>query len=124
MTATHGWLDGNVAFLTLGAPVADTIVPKPATTLASTEQFQKTVPSELNPNNGQFFLNVDSTVKALPLPQFFPGQQMLVEAMRSIGVTAAVSDPRSIRYDIFVALKKAAEQESKGAGAQGSRKTR
>ena len=124
LTATHGWLDGNVAFLTLGAPVSDMIVPKPATTLASTEQFQKTVPSELTPNNGQFFLNVDSTVKALPLPQFFSGQQMLVEAMRSIGVTAAVSDQRSIRYDIFVALKKAAEQESEEAGAQGSRKTR
>ncbi len=26
--------------------------------------------------------------------------------MRSIGVTAAVSDQRSMRYDIFVALKK------------------
>ena len=107
LTATHGWLDEDVAFLTLGAPIADTIMPKPATTLASTEQFQKTVPSELSPNNGQFFLNVDSTVKALPLPQFFPGQKTLVEAMRSIGVTAAVSDERSIRYDIFVALKKA-----------------
>ena len=59
LTATHGWLDDNVAFLTLGAPIADTIMPKPATTLASSEQFQKTVPSELSPNNGQFFLNVE-----------------------------------------------------------------
>jgi hypothetical protein len=109
LTATHGWLDGNVAFLSLGAPVADRIVPKPATTLASTELFQKTVPSELSPNNGHFFLDVNSTVKALPLPQFFPSQAIWIEAMRSIGVTTAVSDERSVRYDVFVSLKKVKE---------------
>ena len=112
LAASHGWLDGNVAFLSLGAPVADRILPKPATTLASAEQFQKTVPSELSPNNGQFFLNVDPTVKTLPLPEFFPGQQTLVDAMRAIGVTTAVSDERSIRYDIFVALKKVGQPGS------------
>lgn len=111
LTATHGWLDGDVAFLTLGAPIADSIVPKPTTTLASTEQFQKTVPSELSPNNGEFFLDVAPTLKALPLLQFFPGQQKFVEAMRSIGVTTAVSDEHSIRYDIFVSLKKAGKPD-------------
>ena len=106
VTATRGWLDGDVAFLALGAPVAERIVPKPGATLASSEQFQQTVPSQLNPTNGQFFLNVEPTVKTLPLPQFFSGQQMLFDATRSIGVTSAVSDDRSMRYDIFVALKK------------------
>ncbi len=107
VTATHGWLDGDVAFLALGAPVADRIIGQPATTLASTAQFQKTVASQLNPTNGQFFLNVEPAVKALPLPQFFSGQQLLFDATRSIGVTSAISDDRSIRYDIFLALKKA-----------------
>ena len=106
LTATHGWVDENTAFLTLGAPIVEQIIPKPAIALASTEQFQKTVPA-VSPNNGQFFLNVNSTVKALPLYQFLPNQQTLLEAMRSIGVTAAVSDQRSVRYDIFVSLKKA-----------------
>jgi hypothetical protein len=105
VTATHGWLEGDVAFLALGAPVASRIIPKPTTTLASTGQFQKTVPSELNPTNGQFFLNVEHGVKALPLPQFFSNQKMLFDATRSIGVTSAVSDDRSIRYDLFFALK-------------------
>jgi hypothetical protein len=41
LTATHGWLDENVAFLSLGAPIAERIIPKPTVTLASTEQFQK-----------------------------------------------------------------------------------
>jgi hypothetical protein len=112
LTATHGWLDGNVAFLTLGAPIAERIIPQPTTTLASTERFQQTVPSELSSNNGQFFLNVNSTVKSLPLPQFFPRQQIFLEAMRSIGVTSAVSDQRNIRYDLFVSLKKAGEPGS------------
>ncbi len=106
LTATHGWLDENIAFLTLGAPIVEQIIPKPAITLASTEQFQKTVPA-VSPNNGQFFLNVNPTVKALPLNQFLPNQKTLLEAMRSIGITAAVSDQRSVRYDIFVSLKKA-----------------
>ena len=106
LTATHGWLNGNVAFLTLGAPVVDQIVPKPSTMLASTEQFQKTVPSELSPNNGQFFLDVERTAKTFPLPQSSV-PRTLVEAMRLIGVTTAVSDEHSIRYDIFVSLKKA-----------------
>lgn len=107
-TATHGWLDGNVAFLALGVPVtnvAEQIIPQPANTLASSEQFQKTVPSQLNPTNGQFFLNVEQGVKALPLPPFFSGQQILFDATRSIGVTSAISDERSIRYDMFLSLK-------------------
>lgn len=107
VTATHGWLDNNVAFFALGAPVADKIIPQSPANLASTEQFQKTVPSELSPNNGQFFLNINPTFKALPLPQFIPNQQDFLAAVRSIGVTSAVSDPRSIRYDVFMMLNKA-----------------
>lgn len=112
LTATHGWLNENVAFFALGAPVAERLLPQPATTLAGSEQFQQTVPTELKPYNGQFFLNVEPTLKTLPLPQLFTGQQTLLAAMRSLGVTTAVSDQRSIRYDIFIALKQVAESET------------
>jgi len=108
LTATHGWLEGNVAFFTLGAPLADKIIPQPAANLASTEQFQTAVPSELSPNNGQFFLNINPTFKNLPLPQIIPNQQIALEAIRSIGVTTAVKDRHSIRYDIFMMLNKTA----------------
>ena len=107
LTATHGWLDKNVAFFILGAPVMDKIFPKPNNTLASTLGFQQTVPTELNPNNGQFFLDVERTMKNFPIPQLFSNQKTLLAATRSIGVTTAVSDNRSTRYDIFFALKKA-----------------
>jgi hypothetical protein len=106
LAATHGWLDGDIAFLLVGAPLADKIVPKPSNTLASTIPFQQTVPSEPNPTNGQFFLDVERTAKNFPLPILFPNQQTWLAATRSIGVTTAVSDSRSTRYDIFFALKK------------------
>jgi hypothetical protein len=106
LTATHGWLDGDVAFLVVGAPITDKIVPKPNYTLGSTIPFQQTVPTEPNPTNGQFFLDVERTVKNFPLPTLIPNQQTLLDATRSIGMTSAVSDSRSNRYDIFIALKK------------------
>ncbi|MBE8971067.1 DUF3352 domain-containing protein [Nostocales cyanobacterium LEGE 12452] len=106
LTATHGWLDGDVAFLIVGAPIADKIVPKPNYTLASTLPFQQTVPTEPNPTNGQFFLDVERTVKNFPLPTLIPNQQTLLNATRSIGMTSAVSDNRSNRYDLFIELKK------------------
>ncbi|MBD2357766.1 DUF3352 domain-containing protein [Tolypothrix sp. FACHB-123] len=107
LTATHGWLDGDIAFLIVGAPIADKIVPRPSMTLASTIPFKQTVPTEPNPTNGQFFLDVEQTAKNFPLPTLFPNQQTWLAATRSIGVTTAVSDNRSTRYDIFFALKKA-----------------
>ena len=106
LTATHGWLDTDVAFLVVGAPITDKILPKPNNTLANTLPFQQTVPTELNPTNGQFFLDVERTVKNLPSTIFTPNQQTFLAATRSIGMTSAVSDSRSNRYDIFIALKK------------------
>ncbi|WGV27089.1 DUF3352 domain-containing protein [Halotia branconii] len=106
LTATHGWLDKDVAFLVIGAPVTDKIVPKPNNTLADTVPFQQTVPTEPDPTNGQFFMDVERTVKNFPLPSLISNQRTLLAATRSIGVTAAVSNNRSTRYDIFLALKK------------------
>ncbi|MBR8838408.1 MAG: DUF3352 domain-containing protein [Stigonema ocellatum SAG 48.90 = DSM 106950] len=107
LTATHGWLDGDIAFLSVGTPVTDRIIPNPNKTLASAQTFQQTVPKNLNPINGQFFLDVEHTAKNFPLPTILPNQETLLEATRFIGVTTAVSDSRSNRYDIFLSLKKA-----------------
>ncbi len=106
LTATHGWLDGDVAFLVVGAPIADKIIPDPNHTLASTMSFQQTVPTEPNPTNGQFFLDVERTAKNFPLPILIPNQQTWLAATRSIGVTTSVNDSRSNRYDLFISLKK------------------
>lgn len=107
LTATHGWLDGDVAFLVVGAPITDKILPNPSYTLASTSPFQQTVPKEPNPTNGQFFLDVERTAQNFPLPELIPHQKTWLAATRSIGVTTSVSDSRSNRYDIFISVKKA-----------------
>ncbi|MGJ5676390.1 MAG: DUF3352 domain-containing protein [Nostochopsis sp.] len=106
LTATHGWLDGDIAFLALGAPVSDKIIPKLNNTLANTPLFQQTVPSEPNPTNGQFFLDVERATQNFPLPTLLPNQKIFLNATRSIGITSAIDDSRSNRYDIFLALKK------------------
>ncbi|NJP11114.1 MAG: DUF3352 domain-containing protein [Leptolyngbyaceae cyanobacterium RU_5_1] len=105
----RGWLDGDVAFLTLGAPIANALVPRPPQPLSDSESFKKAVPFELNPNNGHFFINVDQAInsKKFPILQLPPGNRELVAAVRSVGITAAISDQRSSRYDVFVALQKA-----------------
>ncbi|MBW4519698.1 MAG: DUF3352 domain-containing protein [Scytolyngbya sp. HA4215-MV1] len=108
LTVTRGWIGNDIAFITLGAPIASKVLPQPNPALSGNELFKKTTVSGLNPNNGNFFIDVDRAINAnafplIPLPA---GSQPLVKAIRSIGVTAAISSERSSRYDIFVLLKK------------------
>ncbi|WP_414527835.1 DUF3352 domain-containing protein [Nodularia chucula] len=105
LTASRGWLDDDIAFLVLGAPITDKILPKPDSTLANSLLFQKTVPRELNPINGQFFVDMEMVVKNFTLNTLFPEQQIFLDATSSIGVKSAVSDNRSRRYEVFIVLK-------------------
>ena len=110
VSATHGWLEGNVVFLTLGAPIAGAIVPQPPATLPQSPLFQQVVPTKPNPNNGQFFLDVERTINSskLNLPELLPpDQKMLAKAIRAIGLTSAISDERTNRFDVFVQVKTA-----------------
>jgi hypothetical protein len=105
---SHGWLDGDVAFLSMGAPIVNVIMPKPTAALADSDLFKQGIPTDLKPNNGHFFANVSAiNTKNLPLFQLPPGNREFVAAIRSIGVTAAISDERSTRYDALVLLPKA-----------------
>lgn len=106
--ATHGWLDRNLAFLNLGAPVANTFVPQPKSRLSDTALFQQSTRSNLDHHNGQFFIDIDRTINAgnLPLPAISPEVRAGFQAVKSLGVTSAIFDESSNRFDIFVALKK------------------
>lgn len=119
LNITRGWLDDNIAFLTVGAPVAEAIIPRSQTetespkqpSLADSDFFRETVPLELEPNNGHFLIDVDrvfapNILSFLILP---PKQKAVLNAIRSIGVTAAVTSSRTTRYDIFVGLKQGDE---------------
>ncbi len=103
----RGWLDNNTVFTTIGAPVARQFLPTPKSELMTNSLFKQTVPTELNPNNGSFFIDLNQVFdpRSLSLPQLPPEQKVWVDAIRSVGVTAAVSNERSTRYNAFVKLK-------------------
>lgn len=107
--ATHGWLEGNIVFFTLGAPITNTILPQPSATLIQTGIFQQVVPNLPKPNNGQLFLDIDRTLNraTLNLPTLPQPQKSLIQAIRALGFTIAINDERSTRFDIFLKLQKA-----------------
>lgn len=107
--ASHGWLEGNIVFFTLGAPITNTILPQPSATLIQTGLFQQVVPNQPKPNNGQLFLDIDRTLNrsTLNLPTLPKQPKTLIQAIRALGFTIAINDERSTRFDIFVKLQKA-----------------
>jgi Protein of unknown function (DUF3352) len=108
LVINHGWLNDNVFFLGVGAPITETFVPKPPQSLVNSRVFKSAMPLDLQPNNGHFFIDLDRTLNAenFSLLQLPPNQKALVGAMQSIGVTGAIQDERSSRYDVFVRIKK------------------
>ncbi|AMW31043.1 DUF3352 domain-containing protein [Arthrospira platensis] len=109
-TVLRGWLDGDVAFVNLGAAVANQIIPQPQTAISSSSLFRQTFPSSLSPKHGNFYINVEQVFNRqnLSLPPLPPQQEVWVNAVQSIGLTTAVTDNHTSRYDLFVNLKSAA----------------
>lgn len=105
---TRGWLDNDVAFISLGAPAIESFSPKPASSLAESELFKKATITDLAAKNGHFFVNVERVLRLnnFPLLQLLPADRSMIEAIKSIGVTGAVTSDRSSRYDISVMLQK------------------
>jgi hypothetical protein len=107
ITLSRGWVNGNVAFLTLGAPVAGAITPRPKAPLLLSQSFQKAVPLKLDASNSIFFMDVERTLnsKQFTLPQLPPVPQTLVSAIRTIGLTSSIVSERSTRYEVFIQPK-------------------
>ncbi len=103
----RGWLDNDVAFLSVGAPIASAMVPRPRTPLAESAAFKTAIADHVSPNNGHFFVNVEQALNTnrFPLFQLPPGNRDLVAAVKAIGVTAAIRDRQTIRYDVFASLQ-------------------
>lgn len=107
ITATHGWLEGNIAFLTFGAPIADAILPQPQAPLTQTPLFQQIVPTKPRPHNGQVYIEVERLLNRdnLNLPQLPSQLDEMMQAIRAIGLTTAGEDRRNTRFDLFVKLE-------------------
>jgi len=109
LTVTRGWLEGNVAFLAIGADVGSAIVPTPAKPLISNPLFSGTASKTMETSNGHFFMATDrlaSRDTALPLPVLPADNQAFVSALRALQVTGATQDSLTTRYDVHVLLRK------------------
>ena len=107
LNISHGWLDGNVAFLTFGAPIASGIVPQPREALATNSQFQQTLPGMSQAHNGKLFINVDTAINAnnLPLPQLPKDWRGAAKSISTIGMTTQVESDRLLRFDLSIQLQ-------------------
>ncbi len=107
--ASHGWLDNDVAFLTLGAPIANRLLKPPKENLTQSASFQGVTNSDLNPNNGHFYMDMPRMLGLLEtnplLPKLTPETTQFMKGIEAIGVTTAINNEWSTRYDIHVKLK-------------------
>ncbi|MBD2461793.1 DUF3352 domain-containing protein [Oscillatoria sp. FACHB-1407] len=109
LTVTRGWMSSDVAFLAIGAPVAETILPKPNTSLSQNSLFQSVTQSDRNTSSGYFFLNLEQllgTSGSLPIPNLPENGEAYAKAIRAIGVKAAIQRETSTRFDISVLMRK------------------
>ncbi|PSR17052.1 hypothetical protein C8255_14575 [filamentous cyanobacterium CCP3] len=109
LVMAYGWLEGDVAFFTVGQGIADLVAPSPGRRLAENTLFQATTGEAPRPNNGHFFANLEALGEAennLLLPPL-PQEGLLgSEAIEAIGVTATVLSDRQVRYDMTAILKR------------------
>lgn len=107
LSFSHGWLQENLTFLTVGQGVAEALVESPS--LAGSGLFQMTTRSAPTRNNGYFFIDlkgINSAEGSLLLPPLPADGWIGSQALTAIGVTATVLDERQVRYDLFVALNR------------------
>jgi hypothetical protein len=106
---THGWLDGDIAFFTFGAPISERILTPKNSSLAEAPLFKQTQSANLSNNMGEFFVDLPRTVEMMQnsplLPKLAPSANQFAQAIDGIGVTAAINNPWSTRYDFIVKLK-------------------
>ncbi|MBW4514271.1 MAG: DUF3352 domain-containing protein [Timaviella obliquedivisa GSE-PSE-MK23-08B] len=114
LNATHGWLDGNVLYLAIGPGVSSLVAPAAGKTLAEADLFRKATATNLAANNGHFFLNVQPLANNtnLPFPILPTDNRALLNAIRAIGVTSAVQDGRTFRFDTQVLLQNSQTSEA------------
>ncbi|MEL7050880.1 MAG: DUF3352 domain-containing protein [Cyanobacteria bacterium J06588_5] len=101
---SHGWLPGNVAFFAVGEGAADAIAPAPNQPLSGDRLFQTLTSRTPNPNNGNFYIDLESINNldgVFPLPQL-PAEGPTA-AIEAIGLTSTLGD-RSMTYDLYVKL--------------------
>jgi hypothetical protein len=108
VVANHGWLDDRTIFLSMGSPIANSILPTPKDTLNRSRQFQNVMRSNLNPNNGQIYVDMRQSLNLIDnnplLPKLSPELRRFAHVTQALGITSAATNNWSTRYDIAIEL--------------------
>jgi hypothetical protein len=112
-TVTHGWMNDNVAFFSLGSPITGTFFPNVQASLGDYPKFRNTALATINQSqkdaNGFFFINVEQIFALPTLPpllRWLEPYRTWGEAVQAIGLNALTSSDRTMRFDALVQLKK------------------
>jgi hypothetical protein len=105
--ATHGWLPNQVAFLTLGVPIAEQFLPNPEKSLENHADFRQVMSSGISPIDGQVYVDMNkmSASGNLPLQKFPEDTQTILQAINSIGLTSNAVSDQANRFDLAIYLK-------------------
>lgn len=108
LTLTRGWLEGNQVFLAIGPTAAQRILAQPSPSLAESQPYKTVMLDSPDSNNGHFYVDLNRffNTDGIPLPPFPSQSQEVANSINAIGVTASILNPRTIRYDVNVSLKK------------------
>ncbi|RMF65770.1 MAG: DUF3352 domain-containing protein [Cyanobacteria bacterium J069] len=112
INATHGWLNNDTAFLTLGTGTVPSLLPPSETTLSADKDFIAATATDLNNQNGQLFIDVERLLTSdtpFPLPNLPNGTEVFLTGIRTLGITTAIAGDRLTRYDLNLILKKSTE---------------
>jgi Protein of unknown function (DUF3352) len=109
--ATHGWLPNQVAFLTLGVPIAEQFLPNPDKSLENHSDFRKVISGGISPIDAQVYIDMNkmATNGSLPLQKFPEDTQTILQAINSIGLVSNAVSNQANRFDLAIYLKAVAK---------------
>jgi Protein of unknown function (DUF3352) len=108
--ASYGWIDKKALLIALGSPIADVMLPAPASSLRSNPAFQDAVGSLPQQNLGYFYANMEEVVgifNALPTGAgtIEPNTLAILNSIRGIGMTATPPKNATSTLELSVTLK-------------------
>ncbi|MDB9372560.1 DUF3352 domain-containing protein [Nodularia sphaerocarpa] len=107
---SHGWLNQDTVFLTLGGSVAEAIATNNTPKLDSSDTFKAVTNSLKKPNAGYFYIDAEKTASLVnrfitqgqPLPS---EANTVLSAIHGFGVTATSPDKSTGQLEMLLALK-------------------
>ncbi len=104
ISASRGWLNNDITFLNLGAPVITTFVPSPPSNLENNKQYQEVIKSNLKTIDGQVYIDLEQTInpRNLLLPQLPEPYSHIVKSIKIIGLNNGAIDEKTNQFNLRI----------------------